>query len=976
MAGSSDISPMASPGMKGLGEIVQLVPNSMFSVEEPDKIWIVLAGTLNLFLVDVGEEDSIGPRSHILCLAKDSALFGLNRRSGGHSRLLANPGRETQLLCVEKAKVERVSAGWEGHPLVPLMEEWITTISTAVMDGIAPKTTLRLDQSAEVSIDENGGAAVSVERLVWVRPAKGTAHFLGNKSIPPLDSDHYFPVARSMWLECEPDTMLECISSESWLRRDREWAGLRRFSDWISSYLTGRRTRQGATERERILARGESDHRTLRNALLALAAPLQGSSTEAGDLAGGDPLLGACQAVGRAAGIDIKPSPAMLRRVKDRDPIAAIAKASGVRSRLVLLRDRWWKQDNGPLLAFLAAENRPVALLPRSSNRYRYFDPVLNQTVEVTEEVAKNFKEVGYLFYRPFPARRVSLRDLFAFGLHNATRDVGSIVLMGIATGLLALLTPVLTGIIFDEIIPGSQRRALTEVVIVLIVSAFATALFGLTRQLAVVRLEAKMDASTQAAIWDRTLALPVPFFRDYTAGDLAMRGLTIAQIRQILTGSALSTALSGIFSIFSFALLFYYSWQLAMVATGISAIAVLISFAFGFMQVHYLRDITKLRGRNAGLMLQFINGIPKFRVAGAEARVFAVWAREFTKQKLIYLRTRRFANAYSVFDAILPVAAYGAIFYSAALLLSTPTASHMTTGEFLAFFSAFTQFLTAGLALSSSAVEMLTVIPLLEQAKPILDTLPEVDGGKTDPGELFGRIEINRVVFRYRDDMPLVLRDVSLSVFPGQFIALVGSSGSGKSTLLRLLLGFETPTSGGIYFDGQDLAGLDLQALRRQLGVVLQNGRVLAGDIYNNIVGAAPLTMDDAWEAARRAGLDRDIEEMPMGMNTMVSEGGGGLSGGQRQRLMIARAIVGRPRILLFDEATSALDNQTQSIVSKSLENLSATRIVIAHRLSTVINADRIFVMSQGRIVQAGTYTELMKEEGVFTELAKRQLS
>jgi ABC-type bacteriocin/lantibiotic exporter with double-glycine peptidase domain len=223
---------------------------------------------------------------------------------------------------------------------------------------------------------------------------------------------------------------------------------------------------------------------------------------------------------------------------------------------------------------------------------------------------------------------------------------------------------------------------------------------------------------------------------------------------------------------------------------------------------------------------------------------------------------------------------------------------------------------------------------------------------------------------------MPLVLRDVSVSVFPGQFIALVGSSGSGKSTLLRLLLGFETPTSGSIYFDGQDLAGLDLQAVRRQLGVVLQNGRVLAGDIYSNIVGAAPLTIDDAWEAARRSGLDRDIEQMPMGMNTMVSEGGGGLSGGQRQRLMIARAIVGRPRILLFDEATSALDNQTQSIVSKSLENLSATRIVIAHRLSTVINADRIFVMSQGRIVQAGTYTELMKEEGVFTELAKRQLS
>jgi len=737
-----------------------------------------------------------------------------------------------------------------------------------------------------------------------------------------------------------------------------------------------RRKTQEETQRQHILARVASDRRAIENALVTLAAPLQASSSEAELAANVDPLVRACQAVGRAAGIDIKPSPAMLRRVKHRDPIAAIAKASGVRGRLVLLRDNWWKRDNGPLLAFLAAENRPVALLPRSSKRYRYFDPVLNQTVDVTEQVAKGFKEVAYVFYRPFPARPVSVGDLFAFAIHGATRDVASIVLMSIASGVLALLTPVLTGIIFDDIIPGSQSHALTQVVTFLIIGAFATALFGLTRQIAVVRLEAKMDASTQAAIWDRTIALPVPFFRDYTAGDLAMRGLTIAQIRQILTGSALSSALSGIFSIFSFALLFYYSWQLAIVATAITLIAVLISFVFGYLQVRYQRDITKLRGRISGLMLQIINGIPKFRVSGAEPRVFAVWAREFTKQKLVYLRTRKLANAFSVFNAVFPVAAYGAIFYCAAYLLFTPASSHMTTGEFLAFFAAFTQFLAAGLALSGSAVSMLTVVPLLEQAKPILETSPEVDAGKTDPGELSGRIEINRVIFRYRDDMPLVLRDVSLSIFPGQFVALVGSSGSGKSTLFRLLLGFETPTSGAIYFDGQDLAGLDLQAVRRQLGVVLQNGRVLAGDIFTNIVGAAPLSMDDAWEAARLSGLDRDIEQMPMGMNTMVSEGGGGLSGGQRQRLMIARAIVGRPRILLFDEATSALDNQTQAIVSKSLENLNATRIVIAHRLTTVINADRIFVMSQGRIVQTGTYAELMREEGVFTELAKRQLS
>jgi ATP-binding cassette subfamily C protein len=342
----------------------------------------------------------------------------------------------------------------------------------------------------------------------------------------------------------------------------------------------------------------------------------------------------------------------------------------------------------------------------------------------------------------------------------------------------------------------------------------------------------------------------------------------------------------------------------------------------------------------------------------------------------LIYFRARKLSNALWVFKAAFPVIAYSAIFYSAAVLMATRTSPRMTTGDFLAFFAAFAQFLAAGLALSEAAVASLIVIPLIERAKPILNTLPEVDAGKIDPGELSGRIELNHLFFRYRSDMPLVLRDLSLSISAGQFVAFVGASGSGKSTIFRLLLGFEKPESGAIYFDGQDLSSLNLHAVRRQLGVVLQNGRVLTGDIFTNIVGSAPLSFDVAWEAARLSGLDGDIEAMPMGMHTMVSEDGGGFSGGQRQRLMIARAIVGKPRILLFDEATSALDNHTQAIVARSLDSLNVTRLVIAHRLSTVVNADRIFVMDKGRIVQTGSYSELIEQEGAFAELAKRQLT
>jgi ABC-type bacteriocin/lantibiotic exporter with double-glycine peptidase domain len=375
-----------------------------------------------------------------------------------------------------------------------------------------------------------------------------------------------------------------------------------------------------------------------------------------------------------------------------------------------------------------------------------------------------------------------------------------------------------------------------------------------------------------------------------------------------------------------------------------------------------------------SGLVLELVNGAPKFRVSGVEDRAFARWAAAFSTQKRTAADARRVSNILSVFHASFPVIATALLFYGMAVL-SQRQADSMTTGQFLAFYAAFGQFLGAVLGISAAALTVLQAVPLYESAQPILTALPEAAGGRGDPGDLRGGIELAHVAFRYSSETPLVLRDVSVSIRPGEFVAIVGPSGSGKSTLLRLLLGFETPESGSVYFDGKDLAGLDLEAVRRQMGVVLQHGKLMIGDIFTNIIGSAPLTLDDAWRAAEMAGLDRDIKAMPMGMHTMIAEGGGGLSGGQRQRLMIARAIVGSPRILLFDEATSALDNRTQAIVSRALESLKATRIVIAHRLSTVMHADRILVVEKGVLVQSGTYDELIRQEGPFAELARRQL-
>jgi ATP-binding cassette subfamily C protein len=657
------------------------------------------------------------------------------------------------------------------------------------------------------------------------------------------------------------------------------------------------------------------------------------------------------------------------------DPVNAIARTSGFRVRTIALKGPWWKMDSGPFLAFLEEGRKPVALLPRAGRRYDLHDPSTNKKTTVTQEVAATLNPFAYVLYRPFPAKKLTIMELLKFAFPVCLREVLIIVLMGIGAGLMGMFAPAATGIVFDRLIPGAERAQLMQMSIFLLVISIATSMFTFARSFAILRLEGKLDTAIQAAVWDRLLGLPVSFFREYSSGDLAQRSLGITTIRQILTGSTMSAIFSGIFSIFSFTLLFYYSWTLALVASGLVLFAFLVITACGVIQVRLQRKLVHISGGISSMLLQFINGLAKFRVSGTERRAFAVWAREFSKKKQIATKARRAQNFLTVFASVFPLLCLCTIFYFHQQFLAMPGLTKITTGDFAAFFGAFAQFLSSMLLLSAAIVGAVGVVPAYERARPIFHTLPEVTEAMASPGKLTGAIEISHITFRYKEDTPAVLHDVSLAIRAGQFVAIVGASGSGKSTLLRLLLGFDKPESGAIYYDGQDLAGVDVQEVRRQMGVVLQTSRPVSGSIFQNIVGSAPLTVENAWEAARLAGIEQDIRQMPMGLHTQISDGGGGISGGQRQRLMIARAIAGRPRILLFDEATSALDNQTQAIVSRSLESLRATRVVIAHRLSTIMHADCIYVLDKGKIVQSGTYQELIEQEGIFSDLARRQM-
>jgi NHLM bacteriocin system ABC transporter ATP-binding protein len=773
-----------------------------------------------------------------------------------------------------------------------------------------------------------------------------------------------------------------------WMRELRESAGLddestlhdlNAFHRTSLEALAVRRQTLETIEAVRLQIKNESRSATVSRALQQLGSVLQTEADRATlTVETGSDVLAACHIIGRNLGLEMRAPKGFIATGDPVTDAGAIGRSSGVRYREITLTAEWWKQDNGPLLAFYLAGTQDAApvivALVRSGRSYYIYDPVKGVRARLTADVASSLALRAVMFYRPFPARALGWKDLLLFGLHGTWRDVVTMLSVGAATSLLALVMPIAIGVLFDTIIPGAQRPQLYQMAALLFTANLVGFLISLTSSVAMQRMEGRMEAGIQSAVWDRLLSLPVSFFKDYSSGDLVGRSLAIGQIRQMLTSTALTSIMTGVFSISSFFLLFHYSTSLALVASGLVFVAATVSAGCAYLQMKYQRAILEVAGKISGLTLELMTGISKLRMSGTESQAFARWAAEFTRQKTISSKSTRVSIVMAMFNGVFPAVSGLAIFYFGFGMLES--GAGLTPGGFVAFNAAFGQFLASALGLAMTAISVIGIIPAYERAAPIMKAIPESQGSRLDPGRLLGAIEGSRIQFRYKDDLPLVLHDVSFQIKPGQFVAFVGHSGSGKSTLFRILLGFERPESGSIYFDGMDLADIDPQSLRRQMGVVLQNGRVFDGDIFTNIIGSSPLTLDDAWAAARAAGFDKDIEAMPMGMNTVISEGGGGLSGGQRQRLLIARAIVHKPRILLFDEATSALDNQTQSIVSRSLEQLNTTRIVIAHRLSTIIHADQIYVFDHGRIVQSGTYEALIAQEGLFRDLARRQIA
>jgi len=679
-------------------------------------------------------------------------------------------------------------------------------------------------------------------------------------------------------------------------------------------------------------------------------------------------LLAACQRIGGQLHLHFA-DPPNSEWFRSKDPVGELARASRISYRQVALVGRWWQADCGPLLGF-KKNGSPVALLPVSPAGYQVYDSCQNTAQKATAEWQEELESFAYVFYRPLEAKAIKLKDLLGYAVRTGViRDIRMLLALGLGGGLLGLAPPVVAGYFFDQVIPLGSRTLFAQLLVILAAAAGSLALLKSAALTVFLRLVTRLEAALQGAVWDRLLHLPAHFFRQFYVDELADRAIHISRIRGILVGPMADTLVSSGFLAVCLAFLLWYHPPIALLAlacmmAGLSAVG-----AIGYWQVKYQKTGRFYQTQASGLRSQWVEALTKLRISGAEGRAFHLWESVFDKKQDADFKSGLLQNGLRAFTTLFTASSYAVVFYTAARDAS------MTTGRFITVFLALTAFFTVLLHLFNAVPQLLAAVPLYEELKPVLDECPESGQGKTHPGELAGGIRLDQVSFRYAPQGAYALRDFTLEIRSGEYLGITGISGSGKSTLLRLLLGLEKAESGKICYDGVELGHLDILALRRQLGVVLQNSRLIPGDIFYNITGGeARLTMDDAWAAARLAGLAAEIEMLPMGMHTRVSEATKTLSGGQKQRILIARALVRSPKILFFDEATSALDNQAQEAIKDTLAGIRATRIVVAHRFTTLDKCDRIIVLDQGRIVEEGTFADLIRQQGRFAALAHRQ--
>ncbi|WP_329035035.1 NHLP bacteriocin export ABC transporter permease/ATPase subunit [Streptomyces sp. NBC_00178] len=928
-----------------LGAPVDCTGLRSLPLEGPQVLWLVTGGALDLFAVDAAAQG----HWHFLGRLEPGALV-LGPVEGPRHTLVGRPLQHCELRRIALRELYRPAhpdqGGFDGQfrSHYDTGDATLSLLEHAFSLGVGRSRQVLFEAPLDgrTTVDE----AVGDDDVLW---------------LPVSPGDVQYGAAFSA--EAAGDLLVDAAMWQGMV--NQQFRLLSALDRWIEQLERAHEDRTAAGLKAGEAVRKEADEALL----TSMGRSGKGAPRSAG--ASDDAVYAACLLVARDSGIVLS-APATGGAVSDRiDPVEQVAVASRVRTRAVRLDGRWWRTDAGPLVGHRAASGAPVALLWRRG-RYEAVNPLTGRRARVDADSAQEFEERAVMFYRPLPERPLGRGQLLRFALFGTRTDLRRLVLTGLVTVALGSLVPVATGRVLGVYVPEARTGLIVQVSLAVIIAGVVSAAFTLLQNLTILRMEGRVESTLQPAVWDRLLRLPTRFFTERSTGELASAAMGVSAIRRVLSGTGPVVVQAGTLGAMNLGLLLWFSVPLALTAVAMLVVIAGVFLTMGMWELRWQRRLVELGNKLNNQAFQTLRGLPKLRVAAAESFAYGAWAAEFARSRELQKRAGRIKNATTVLNAVyLPLCSL-AVF----MLLAGPARGSLSASEFLTFNTSVTMLLTAVTQLTGAFVSAAAVLPMFEQIKPVLDEAPEVRGASTQPGPLSGEIEARGVTFRYTDDGPVVLDDVSLTVRPGEFVAIVGPSGCGKSTLLRMLIGFDRPVSGSVLYDGQDLASLDQAAVRRQCGVVLQNAQPLSGSILDCICGAEVFTQEEAWEAAAMAGLAEDIKRMPMGLHTMIS-GGGAISGGQRQRLMIAQALVRRPRILFFDEATSALDNETQRTVIESTRSLRATRVVIAHRLSTVLDADRVIVMADGRVVQQGPPALLLADTGgQLHELVRRQMA
>ncbi|MEU3841337.1 NHLP bacteriocin export ABC transporter permease/ATPase subunit [Streptomyces sp. NPDC028635] len=920
-------------------------------LEGPQVLWLVAAGALDLFAVDAAQQ---GHWHHLGRLEAGSLLLG--PVAGPQHTLVARPVRDCVMHRValrelyQPAQTQTWSYDEYGNP------------------QYVPPTTSPLEYALALGVGR-GLSVLFQAPMAEERPADGGGAPVRASSSMAEDDDVF-------WMQVPPgsvqygslygqeaaaDLLMDPAVWQGMV--DQQYRLLATLDRWIEQLERTHETRTAAGIKAGEAVRAQADR--------TLLASIGRSSAKRTTSADADATYAACKLVAEAAGITLTAPPQSGTGDDRLDPVERVALASRLRTRAVRLNGRWWRENAGPLVGRRALSGAPVALLWRRGG-YVAVHPATGRETPVEKANAGEFEARAVMFYRPLPEKGLGPLGLLRFTLRGTRSDLMWLLLAGLVTVAIGALVPVATGRVLGEYVPRAQSGLIVQVCLAVMVSGVVAAAFMLLQNLTILRLEGRIEATLQPAVWDRLLRLPTKFFAQRSTGELASAAMGVSAMRRLLAGVGPSVAQSVTVGAMNLGLLLWFSVPMAMAAIGMLVVIAGVFTALGLWQVRWQRKLVVLTNKLNNQAFQTLRGLPKLRVAAAENYAYAAWASEFARSRELQQRLGKIKNLNSVLGAVyLPLCSLLMF-----MLLAGPARGALSAADFLTFNTSVTMLLTSVTQLTGAFVSAVAALPLFEEIRPVLEAAPEVPAASTRPGPLSGAIEARRLSFRYSDDGPLVLDDVSFEVRPGEFVAVVGPSGCGKSTLLRLLIGFDRPLSGSVLYDGQDLAALDQSAVRRQCGVVLQHAQPFTGSILDVICGTEPYTPEEAMAAAEMAGLAEDIQRMPMGLHTIVA-GNGAISGGQRQRLMIAQALIRRPRILFFDEATSALDNETQRTVIESTKALNATRIVIAHRLSTVLDADRVIVMENGRVAQQGPPAQLLADTGGrLHELVRRQMT